>query len=228
MSQRPPVLDWANDFDHFNEQWVQDPHPIWDELRQQCPVAHTTRYQGVYFPSRYKDIKAVALNPEKFSSRRFLINEANLSDISIPPLNSDPPDHSAHRAVLMPYFKREAIQRYKPAVRAICRDLIESLTNRDSCDGVADYARKIPIRVLAMILGLDPHDGDRFRRWIHDTFVTGVTDADVALRTRTELQMFFANEAGKRRIDPTDDLISQLVEARLYEQPLAVSISLEP
>ena len=33
MTQRPPVTDWATDFDHTDPQWVADPYPIWDELR---------------------------------------------------------------------------------------------------------------------------------------------------------------------------------------------------
>jgi hypothetical protein len=47
MDERPPVTDWATDFDHTDPRWVADPHPIWDELRQTCPVAHTDRFNGV-------------------------------------------------------------------------------------------------------------------------------------------------------------------------------------
>ena len=37
MSQRPPVKDWATDFDHLDPHWVNDPFPIWDELRKTLP-----------------------------------------------------------------------------------------------------------------------------------------------------------------------------------------------
>jgi len=42
-SRHPPVQDWATDFDHTDPGWVGDPYPIWDDLRQRCPVAHTDR-----------------------------------------------------------------------------------------------------------------------------------------------------------------------------------------
>jgi len=42
----PPVHDFATDFDHTDPAWVKDPFPIWDELRQSCPVAHSERYGG--------------------------------------------------------------------------------------------------------------------------------------------------------------------------------------
>ena len=60
MSARLPVKDWATDFDHLNPSWINDPFPIWDEMRKKCPIAHTDRFMGVYFPSRYEDVRAVA------------------------------------------------------------------------------------------------------------------------------------------------------------------------
>ena len=32
--------DWATDYDIFDPDYVRDPYPIWDELREKCPVAH--------------------------------------------------------------------------------------------------------------------------------------------------------------------------------------------
>jgi hypothetical protein len=34
MPTRPPVTDWASDFDHLDPAWVDNPYPIWDELQQ--------------------------------------------------------------------------------------------------------------------------------------------------------------------------------------------------
>ena len=62
MSERPPVKDWATDFDHLNPQWISDPFPIWDELRKTCPIAHTDRFMGVYLPTHLHMSKGVALN----------------------------------------------------------------------------------------------------------------------------------------------------------------------
>lgn len=51
MSERTPVKDWATDWDHLDPGWRNDPFPIWDELRSRCPVAHTERFEGAYFPT---------------------------------------------------------------------------------------------------------------------------------------------------------------------------------
>ena len=39
MTDSPLVQDFATDFDHSDPQWVADPYPIWEDLRQRCPVA---------------------------------------------------------------------------------------------------------------------------------------------------------------------------------------------
>ena len=43
MSERPPIADWTTDFDHTDPLWTENPFPIWDGLRQKCPVAHSER-----------------------------------------------------------------------------------------------------------------------------------------------------------------------------------------
>ena len=57
---RPPVTDWATDFDHLDPGFVEDPHAVYSRLRDECPVAHTDRYHGVWIPTRYEDLAAIA------------------------------------------------------------------------------------------------------------------------------------------------------------------------
>ncbi len=44
MSDHAPVTDWVHDFDHTDPRWTENPFPIWDELRAECPVVHTKRF----------------------------------------------------------------------------------------------------------------------------------------------------------------------------------------
>ncbi|MBJ7453164.1 MAG: cytochrome P450, partial [Blastococcus sp.] len=43
-----PVSDWATDFSHMDEQYAENAHEIWDDLRGRCPVAHTERFGGAW------------------------------------------------------------------------------------------------------------------------------------------------------------------------------------
>jgi hypothetical protein len=215
MPTRPPVTDWGSDFDHLDPAWTDNPYPIWDELQQKCPIAHTDRYMGVYFVSRYEDVRAVALDAEHFSSRAIAIREGRPPVVPAPPITSGPPAHSAQKKLLLPAFTPDAIRRYEPQTRAICRELLEPIAGRSSCDGAVDYAQEIPVRVIAAMLGVSPQSGDLFRRWVHEFLELGVTDRNAMERAVAEMRAFFAAEIAERRKTPREDLISFLAEARI-------------
>ncbi|MEK6244839.1 MAG: cytochrome P450 [Pseudomonadota bacterium] len=222
MSARLPVRDWATDFDHFNLQWVEDPFPIWDDLRSRCPVAHSTRYEdGAYFPSRYDDVREIAYDSEHFSSRRVIVREKKIPVVPSPPITSDPPEHTPARKVLLPAFTPQAIAKLEPQTRSVCRELLERIGDAKTCDGATDYAQHIPVRVIAHMLGLPQTDGDRFRDWIHRILEIGPTNPEVAMQTLGELTAYFQGHVEARRAQPGDDLISFLIAARMDGQPLS-------
>ncbi len=219
MADRPPVDDWTSDFDHTDPRWVNDPFPIWDDLRQRCPVAHTGRYGGVYFPSRYADVRAIAYDPEHFSSRRVVVRETPVPAAS-PPITSDPPAHGPARRLLLPAFSPAAVKRLEPRTREICVELIDRLVGRASCDAAVDYAQHVPVRVIAHMLGLPEADGDRFRTWIHMALEEGITDAARNRQAIGEMEAYFREQVARRRAAPGEDLISFLLGAELDGRPL--------
>jgi cytochrome P450 len=95
---------------------------------------------GVYFLSRYEDVRAVAHDTEHFSSRRGIVREGRPPPIPAPPVTSDPPVHGTQKRPLLPAFTPDAIRRYEPQTRAICRELLERIASRSGGDGVIDYA----------------------------------------------------------------------------------------
>jgi cytochrome P450 len=222
MSRRAPVTDWANDFDYLDPHWIEDPYPIWAELRRSCPVAHSARFEdGVYFPVRYQDIRAIAYDTMHFSSRRIVVRETRPEQVaSSPPITSDPPEHRPARMVLLPAFTPAAIQRHEPRVRAICVERLDRLAGRAAADGAVDYAQEIPTRAIAHILGVPVEDGDRFRQWIQEILEDGITDLSIVRRAAEEIGAYFAAEIAERRAAPRDDLISYLLNAEIEGRPL--------
>ena len=211
MSQRPPVKDWATDFDHLDPSWIEDPFPIWDELRQKCPIAHTERFKGVYLPTRYEDVRAIAYDPEHFSSRKVIVRESPPpSNNGAPPITSDPPRHRLARMVLLPPFTPQAIDKLVPKARLICNELIDTFIAQGSCDAAIDYAQHIPVKLIAHMLGIPETDGDRFRGWIKAVLEDGITDEAAMMRGFHEIREYFTVHLMQRRKNPGDDLISYL------------------
>ena len=211
MSQRPPVKDWATDFDHLDPSWINDPFPIWDELRQKCPIAHTERFKGVYLPMRYEDVRAIAYDPEHFSSRRVVVRESPPpANNGAPPITSDPPRHRLARMVLLPPFTPQAIDMLVPKARQICNELIDGFIANGSCDAAVAYAQHIPVKLIAHMLGIPEGDGDRFRGWIKAVLEDGITDEAAMVRGFQEIREYFTAHLIERRKNPGDDLISYL------------------
>jgi cytochrome P450 len=221
MSKRPPATDWSTDFDHLDPRWIENPYPIWDELRQTCPVAHTDRFMGAYFPSRYDDVRTIAYDTEHFSSRRVVVRETRPPLVPAPPITSDPPEHRDAKQVLLPAFTPEAIDRHEPRTRAVCRELLERIAGNGRCDAAVAYAQEIPVRVIADMLGVPEQEGDLFRRWIKEILEIGITDHNVLMRATGEMQAYFAEKIAARRVSKGDDLIGYLVNVRIEGRPLA-------
>ncbi|MGE5512263.1 MAG: cytochrome P450 [Bacteroidota bacterium] len=226
MPERPPATDWTTDFDHTDARWIDDPFPIWRELRNGCPIAHTERYGGVYLPTRYEDVRAIAYDTTNFSSRRVVIRE-NPPDVPLPspPITSDPPHHKPSRMLLLPAFSPQVIERLVPRTRAICNELLDAIDGRSECDAAAEYTQHIPVRVIAHMLGVPEEEGDRFRRWIHVFLEDTIVDddkraAERLMATALEMDDYFRPYVEARRRAPGEDLISFLVQAQHDGQPL--------
>jgi cytochrome P450 len=176
---------------------------------------------GVYFPSRYDDVRTIAYDTEHFSSRRIIVRETPPPVVRAPPITSDPPEHRGAKQVLLPAFTPDAVKLHEPRAREICRELLGRLTGKKCADAATEYAQEIPARVIAHMLGVAEQDGERFRRWIHEVLELGITDIPTLVRAQTEMQVFFEAEMAKRRDRPSDDLITYLVNARIDGRPLS-------
>ena len=225
MAERRPVMDWAHDFDHLDRAWVNDPYSIWDRLREECPVAHTDRYQGVYLPTRYEDVRAIALDHHNFSSRQVIVRDfVPARGGSAPPITNDPPRHQNARRALLPAFTPAAVDRLVPRTREICNELIDAMLARDDgrSDAAVDYAQHVPVRVIALLLGVPDGDGDRFRRWVHQQIESGVEASAELEQSLAEMADYFGTLVAERQqkiaagAEPGTDVVGQLLQAR-YE-----------
>ena len=127
MTDKPPVLDFATDWDHTDAEWVNDPYPIWEDLRQRCPVAHTDRYGGGWFPATHAGVSEIAKDTEHFTSRTVIINEGRPTDEELPapigvapPITSDPPFHALARKLILPAFSPGVVNALEPQIRELC------------------------------------------------------------------------------------------------------------
>ncbi|HVB41915.1 MAG TPA: cytochrome P450 [Streptosporangiaceae bacterium] len=220
-----PVADWATDFSHVEPEWATDPYPIQDDLRQQCPIAHTERFGGGWLPTRYEDVAAIAYDTERFSSRAIIMSNfrppRELAPMGgSPPISSDPPFHRDARKLLLPAFTKTAVTRQEPATRAFCHSLIDAFEGQDVVDAAYDYAQHIPMRVIADMLGFPPEDGPRFREFVENTLEGVNLPPEERIERMSALFDYLLTQIRDHVDNPRGDLTTHLIDAELYGHKL--------
>jgi cytochrome P450 len=218
----PAVRDFATDFDHTDPAWVADPYPIWDDLRQRCPVAHSDRYGGVWLPVTHDLVSEVAYDTEHFTSRSVVVSENRPGPDALPapiglspPITSDPPFHGIVRRMLLPAFAPKPIAALEPFTRDLCQELLAATAGRTSFDAAVEYTRHIPVRVIVRFLGFPPEDADLFRGFI--SLVLEQVDRPGEERSAmfAPLDEYMDAQIADHIAHPRDDLTSFLIEAEI-------------
>lgn len=229
MSERPPVLDFATDWDHTDPEWVADPYPIWEDLRQRCPVAHTDRFGGAWFPATHAGVSAVAKDTENFTSRDVIIADGRPTEEDLPspigvapPITSDPPFHAIARKLILPAFAPGVVNAMEPQIRELCNAYLDDVIGEEIVNGSLSYAKKIPPGVIRHMLGFPEEDTEKFIEAVHI-----ITEAvDLPKEERIEMfapvEEYFTRQIEDHQAHPRDDLTSFLLDAEIEGQKLAL------
>jgi hypothetical protein len=227
MANTPPVTDWTTDYDIFDPGYVRDPVPIWNKLRQECPIAHTDRWGGSWLPTRYEDMQAFVRMVPELSSKEPLVvppqeldPESEHAEVAAPPITSDPPTQIPIRRMILPFFTPKAVARHRADTEALCHNLIDQFFDQGSCDGAVQYSQQIPPRVIANMMGIDASRAGDFVEWVRGVLEIGLTNPEIRLESRGKILGFFSEMVRERRQNPGDDLISQLIACELEGEPV--------
>jgi cytochrome P450 len=228
-----PVHDWATDFDVMDEGYVKDPGPVWDELREQCPIAHTTRWGGAWLPTKYDDIRDMAraaptlsnrspgVIPPAAEMRELLIAEIKEFGSELPPISSDAPEHKPFKQMILPLFSPKAVEAYRPFTEKLANDLIDNFIETGEVDAAIQYAEQIPPRVIAYVIGIDESRADEFTEWVRGVIEQGQTNPEARMKYRRLIRDFFQEMIEERRDAPRDDAISKLMASEVDGKPLS-------
>jgi len=225
---KPPVTDFATDFDHTDEAWVADPYPIMEDLRERCPVAHSDRYGGLWAPMTYEAVAAIANDTEHFTSRTVVINNGRPGDDALPapigvapPISSDPPFHEIARRLLLPAFAPRPIAALEPFTRELCNQLLDKMGDADLVDASVQYAEHIPVGLIAKLCGLPQEDGEQFREFVRIVLEGVDLPAEERIEAFKPVEDYIIPAIVERRENPDDGLISYLLDAEIMGDKLS-------
>jgi cytochrome P450 len=226
----------------------QDPYPLYRALRDEAGVYRAPE-SGHYCVSRYEDVQQVLRSPGQFSSRAMLtvlqprsfegglpvtpltlwysarmMWKARLNPFRLMQTPSliacDGPRHDALRAIVSRGFTPRRIAAWEKRAREVVADCLARVEGRESFDLVEELAVRLPVTVIADMLGVPSERLHDFKRW-SDMVIqtsTGPLRDDAlsprALQTLEEAIVYLSEVARERRRAPQDDLVSEIVSER--------------
>jgi cytochrome P450 len=190
-------------------------------LRDRDPVHHAEA--GDYFVlSRFDDVWRAARDTATFSSAEGLTTtygerEKIGLDEARPIVMMDPPEHTAFRRLVARGFTPRAVSTIEPEVRAFVAERLDRIADEaptGPVDIVAALFKPLPSMVVAHYLGVPVEDRPRFDAWTEAIVAANALgDVTVAAEALTDLLGYFSELVERRRAEPGDDMISELVRA---------------
>jgi cytochrome P450 len=152
-------------------------------------------------------------------------------------MEMDPPEHTTYRRIVQPPFTHTEVLAAEQGIRLLARAVVEDVSGTEQFDFVEAIARKLPMRMLARMLGIPDADapwlvqqGDALIGNTDPEFTThpvGLVDTDpyrlMPFRSPVSTALFaYAEEQARaRRERPTDDVISMLLRPKRDGAPLS-------
>lgn len=209
-------------FDPWDESIRPDPHPFYHAMRSHSPV-----YRGIgpqtgrsfWFLTGYDDVvtalrdprfgREVKRLPEPLRAQHVFEGEEAFEMVNRHVLNMDPPDHTRLRRLVSRTFTSKRVRELEPRIQEITDGFLDAMAGQETPDLIRDLAAPVPIIVIAELLGIPIADRDWFRDVVDRNLRPSSEEEGMA--AGFEL-MAYTNEAiERRRADPGDDLLSDLI-----------------
>ncbi|MFM8529797.1 MAG: cytochrome P450 [Ilumatobacteraceae bacterium] len=146
-------------------------------------------------------------------------------------LNADPPEHRRQRRVVNPAFRPDRIRSLEPVIRstalALLDDVRAELAAGRSVDIVARFAVGLPMTIIALALGVPGDSLATFKRWSDDIVMPVGNHSPSAeqvkgfLVSTKQFNEYFLARIAERRVQPTDDILSDIANAVIDGEELS-------
>jgi cytochrome P450 len=132
-------------------------------------------------------------------------------------LTTDPPEHTNLRRLISRAFTPRRVAALELPVRALSQKYLAGLVEASAPDLIRDYAARLPIEVIATMLGVPATDHEQLRDWSdllldREEGIPDVTPAGIDASYRL-YKYFSAFVADKREHPGGDDLTAALIAA---------------
>ena len=223
---------WAKPWDERNAAFAT--------LRREKPIAFFEepiiepfpRGPGYFAITRLADILAISRNPEVFSSASGAVSvldlPAEMNEFFGSMISMDDPRHARLRKIVAGTFTPRMLAKILDDVEKTAKTVIDSVIEKGEIDFVAEVATRFPLLVICDMMGIPLSEYDMVLTQSNvilsggdPEFIPEGADPVVAFLEAGTLLAGLMNElAEKVRANPTDDLLSALVNTSVEGEQL--------
>lgn len=207
-------------YDPYDREIDADPHPTWRRMRDDVPLYRNERFD-FWALSRFQDVLDASVDAETYSSARGTVLEIMNKELRARPMIfMDSPEHDQMRALVSRAFSPRRIAELEPTVREIVCSYLDPQRDGSGFDFVADFGAKVPMMVIATMLGVPEEDREQIRQWADESLHREPGEVDPSARIepiQREVQGYFMRYLTERRKRPADDMMTDLLQAEVEE-----------
>ncbi len=219
---------------------MADAYPYYEAVRARGPVWREPHY-GAFMITGYDEISAICRDSETFSSCNgfagpffeFPEDPVNLDDVgeliekyrhtftfSENFITFDPPEHAAHRALMMRLLTPKRLQENEEFMWRASDALIDRFIGTGSCEFAGEYAQPFSLVVIADLLGIPEEDHRILRRRVVEQGPAGKLGQRPQGNILGYLEEFFIPYIEERRRQPREDILTAMAQARFPDGSL--------
>ena len=187
--------------------------------------------KGYWLVTKHADVKEVSRHSNAFSSwqngaipvwpKEMTFDNVELQRSVM--LNMDAPHHTRLRKIISRGFTPRAIVRLEEELAQRAQNIVKTAAAEGAGDFVEQVSCELPLQAIAGLLGVPQDDRDKLFRWSNE--MTGGEDPEFAdvdpAQSSMELIMYAMAMADERGKNPTDDIVTTLIQADLDGEKLS-------
>lgn len=210
--------------------FYNNPYPYYEALRQHSPVFRWEDFD-LWCYLNHDDVNAL-LRDRRFG--RQITHLRTRQELGWPPIpdelrpfydvddatmiQMEPPNHTRLRGLVQKAFMARQIETLRPRLQRLCDHLIDRMLEQQEVDLLPAFATPVPVIAIAEMLGVPVEMKDHLLRWSHAMVAMyelgrTVEQEQRAVQATREFYDCLADIVRERRRQPSEDLITKLIEA---------------
>lgn len=198
----------------------EDYHLAMKRIQDSGPDIFWSPYQGGHWVAvRAEDMyREFFVNYEIYSSSILSVPKEEALPYKLLPIESDPPAHTAYRALIAPWFTPKAIGNLALRARELSVSLIEGFRGKGGCEFITDFAQHLPIAIFMSLVDLP---------WQDRELLMGLAERQVyqkshedRLDSLAQMHRYLAGKLAERRASPGADMLSKIATAHVNGRAL--------